>query len=159
MLRVTVLAVGGLKEAYLRDACAEYLKRLGAFCKPAVVEIPEQRLPQNPSDAEIQKALEAEGAAMLARLPKGAAAVALCIEGEQLSSEQLAARLARAGGETSHVAFLIGGSHGLSETVKRACAARLSMSRMTFPHQLARVLLLEQLYRAFSIAAGGKYHK
>lgn len=159
MLRVTILAVGGLKETYLREACAEYLKRLGTFCKPLVVEITEQRLPPDPSGAEIAKCVRMEGAALLEKLPKGALPVALCIEGEQFSSERLADWLALTPQAASHVAFLIGGSHGLSDEVRQSAKLRLSMSRMTFPHQLARVMLLEQVYRAFSIGSGAKYHK
>lgn len=159
MLAVTVLAVGGLKERYLRDACDEYRKRLGGFCKLAVVEIPEHKLPQNASPAEIARGLDAEGAAILAKLPKSAHTIALCIEGGQLSSEDLADTLAQLSSTTSQVAFVIGGSHGLADAVKSRSNRRLSMSAMTFPHQLARVMLLEQLYRAFSIAGGGKYHK
>lgn len=159
MLRVTVIAVGSLGERHWRDACAEYEKRLRIFCKPEIVEVDEYRLPRAPSPAEIRRGVEAEGAAILAKLPGGAHTVALCVEGRPLSSEELGAQLTRLAGETSRVAFVIGGSHGLSDAVKAAADSKLSMSAMTFPHQLARVMLLEQVYRAFSIAAGGKYHK
>lgn len=159
MLSVSILAVGTLREAYLRLAAAEYIKRLGGYCKPVVVELEEYRLPQNPSPAQIQRGIEAEGEAILAKLPKNARVIALCIEGSSCSSEQLAADLRRMAGETSHIVFVIGGSHGLSDTVKQVAHRGLSMSAMTFPHQLARIMLLEQLYRAFSISSGGKYHK
>lgn len=160
MMNLTILCVGKLKEDYLRAACAEYQKRLSAFCRLTVTELEETRLPDRPSRAQIDAALADEGVRILAKLPKGAYAVALCIEGDKLSSEQLAARLsALASGGSSAAAFIIGGSFGLDEAVKARCALRLSMSDMTFAHQLARVMLLEQLYRAFSINANTKYHK
>lgn len=159
MLHCTVIAVGKLGERHWSAACDEYRKRLGGFCKAAVVEVAEQRLPQNPSEAEIAKCVEAEGAAILAKIPPRAHVIALCIEGRQLASQALAAEFDRLAAETSHVVFVIGGSHGLAEAVKAAAHRRMSMSEMTFPHQLARVMLLEQIYRGFSIAHGGKYHK
>ena len=160
MMRVRILCVGKLKERYLSDACAEYLKRLTAFCKPEIMELPESRMPENPSEAEIAACLRREGEEILAKIPQGAMVIPLCIEGKQLSSEELAKELAGAGIRgISCVCLVIGGSWGLSEAVKSAGKLRLSMSRMTFPHQLARVMLLEQVYRAFSISAGSKYHK
>ncbi|WP_132085314.1 23S rRNA (pseudouridine(1915)-N(3))-methyltransferase RlmH [Harryflintia acetispora] len=160
MMNVTVLAVGKLKERYLTDGCREYEKRLGAFCKLNLVELPEHRLPDNPSAAEIQNGIEREGDMILAKIPAGSTTVALCIEGRQLSSEELAAQIEKLGiAGNSSLCFIIGGSWGLSGRVKERCALRLSMSRMTFPHQLARLLLLEQLYRAFSILNHSKYHK
>ncbi len=160
MLNVTLLCVGKLKEGYWRDACAEYEKRLGAFCKFRLVEVAEERLPDNPSAAQIAATVEAEGERLLAALPKDSAVIALCIEGKALSSPALADYIDRqtvAG--TSHITLLIGGSWGLSDAVKAKAKLRLSMSPMTFPHQLARVMVLEQLYRAFQINSGGKYHK
>ena len=159
MQRVTVLCVGKLKEKFYIDAAAEYVKRLQRYCKLDVVELPEYRLPEDPSPAEIQKALQAEGAAIRERLPRGGAVVALCIEGKLVSSTQLAQQIdaAAVNGESS-LAFVIGSSHGLDDSVKQG-SKRISMSPMTFPHQLARVMLCEQLYRAFSINAGTKYHK
>lgn len=159
MLGVTVLAVGGLKERYLRDACAEYEKRLNGYCRFRLVEIPESKLAPAPSSEQIHRCLTCEGREIQSRIPKGAYIIALCIEGELLSSEALAMELERLPIRYSQVAFVIGSSHGLSNEVKRAAHRRLSMSPMTFPHQLARVLLLEQIYRGFSIAAGTKYHK
>lgn len=159
MLSITLITVGNLKERYLTDACGEYIKRLGSFCKLTVLELPEHKLPQNPSPAEIQKALHIEGAAILAKVPKGSRLITLCIEGKLLSSEQLAAEMAYMSASASHFAFVIGSSHGIADTVKQASHLKLSMSRMTFPHQLARVMLLEQLYRASSINAGMRYHK
>ena len=160
MINVTILCIGKLKEDYLRAACAEYLKRLSTFCKASVVELNEARLPEKPSQAQITAALAEEGKSILAKLPNGSYTVALCIEGERFTSERLAERMASAAASgKSSLAFIIGGSFGLSDEVKNTCALRLSMSDMTFPHQLARVMLLEQVYRAFSINANTKYHK
>lgn len=160
MQHVTVLCVGKLKESYWRDAVAEYAKRLSAFCRFTVFEVDEERLPDAPSAAQIAHTLEEEGKRLLARIPRDALTVALCIEGKTVSSEMLSARLSSwALDGKSHIVFVIGGSFGLSDEVKNTAALRLSMSPMTFPHQLARVMLLEQIYRAFQIASGGKYHK
>ena len=160
MQRVTVLCVGKLKERFYADAAAEYVKRLQRYCKLEIIELPEQRLPEDPSPAEIQRALRAEGAAIREKLPKGGAVVALCIEGKPCSSEELSRRMADFGiqGRTQ-VTFIIGGSFGLDEDVKKQADWRLSMSPMTFPHHLARVMLLEQIDRACQIAEGTKYHK
>ena len=160
MQRVTFLCVGKLKERFYADAAAEYVKRLQRYCKPEVIELPEYRLPDDPSPAEIQRALQTEGAAIRERLPKGGAVVALCIEGKPCSSEELSRRIIDLGvqGKTQ-ITFLIGGSVGLDESVKQQADWRLSMSPMTFPHHMARIMLLEQIYRAYQIAAGTKYHK
>ncbi len=160
MLGVTLLCVGKLKEAYFEAAFAEYRKRLGAFCRFTAVEIAEQRLPAEPSEREIAAALEKEAAELEKRIPAGAAVVAMCVEGKQCSSPEFARRLAdwqNAG--RSQICFLIGGSCGLAERVKRRADLRLSVSEMTFPHHLFRVMLAEQIYRAFQINEGGKYHK
>mgnify|MGYP002747447337 CR=1 FL=1 len=160
MQRVTVLCVGKLKEKFYLEAAAEYVKRLQRFCKLELVELPESRLPESPSPAEVQRALAAEAVAIRERLPKGGAVIALCIEGKQISSEELAQFLAdRAGSGAGDVAFVIGSSHGLADEVKRAAALKFSMGRITMPHQLARLVLTEQIYRACTINAGMKYHK
>ena len=160
MRSVTLLTVGKLKESFYRQACDEYVKRLGAFCKLNVIELPEERLPQNPSQAQIDAALEKEAAAVRAKLPAGAVLAALCVEGKLLSSEDLAGQMARwAGSGKSSVVFLIGSSFGLAPGLKAQADLRLSMSPMTFPHHLARVMVLEQIYRAFQINAGSPYHK
>ncbi len=160
MLNVTVLCVGKLKENYWRDACAEYVKRLGAFCRIQVAEVAEERLPENPSAAQIATVVEAEGRRLEEKLPRDGLVIALCIEGKELDSPALAACMQKAAVEgKSHVTLLIGGSYGLSPAIKSRAQLRLSMSPMTFPHQLARVMVLEQIYRAFQIAGGGKYHK
>ena len=160
MLAVRLICVGKLGEKFWAAAVQEYAKRLGAYCKLEIIELPEQRLPQTPSAGEITQALDKEAALIEAKLPAGAAVVALCVEGREMSSEQLAdwlGRLTVSG--TSRLCLVIGGSCGLSERIKQRAALRLSMSPMTFPHHLARVMVLEQLYRALNIAAGGKYHK
>ena len=156
MQRVSVICVGKLKERFYIEAAAEYCKRLSRCCKLDLVELPEQRLPENPAPAEIERALAREAEAIRSRLPAGAAVAALCVEGTLRSSEELAGLLAR---EEAGLAFVIGGSCGLHPSVKALAKERLSMSPMTFPHHLARVMLLEQIYRAFQIRGGGKYHK
>ena len=159
MMNVSLIAVGKLKESYWRDACAEYEKRLSAFCRFHIVELPETRLPERPSQAQIDAALAEEGKRILSAAG-GACLVSLCIEGKELSSEELAARLRDLPVRgISNLAFCIGSSFGLSPEVKNASSLKLSFSPMTFPHQLARVMLCEQVYRAFQIGANGKYHK
>ena len=160
MQRVTGLCVGKLKEKFYLEAAAEYVKRLQRFCKLELVELPESRLPESPSPAEVQRALAAEAAAIRERLPRGGAIIALCIEGKPCSSVELSRRmeeLAVAG--KTQLTFLIGGSVGLDESLKQQADWQLSMSPMTFPHHLARIMLLEQIYRAYQISAGTKYHK
>lgn len=160
MQTVTIICEGKLKEKYLRDACSEYSKRLTSFCKLNIIELNPYRIPDSPSDSEIAVALESEAKDIAAKIPAGARVYAMCIEGKQLSSEKLANQLSDdAVKGYSNVVFIIGGSHGLSENVKKLANIRLSMSEMTFPHQLARVMLLEQIYRAYQISNGGKYHK
>ena len=152
--------LGKLKEPYLRDAVAEYQKRLQAFCKLQTIELTPYRLPDDPADALISDALEKEAAEIEKHIPQNAFVYSLCIEGKTMPSEQFSAQLEQAAVQGSgSVVFVIGSSFGLSERVKRRANVRLSMSPMTFPHQLARVMLLEQLYRAFQIRSGGKYHK
>ena len=159
MQRITVLCVGKLKEKFYADAAAEYCKRLSRYCKIEVTELPETRLPEDPSPAEIKRALAAEANAIRQKL-EGGAVVAMCIEGQTCSSEALSKKLAAFALEgKSKVTFLIGGSFGLDETLKKQADWSLSMSHMTFPHHLARVMLLEQIYRACQIAEGTRYHK
>ena len=160
MQKVTLICVGKLKEKFYAQATAEYAKRLSRFCKLEIVELPESRLSDSPSPAEISQALTAEAALIEAKLPKGSALVAMCIEGEELSSPQLAEKMRQfAVSGVSNLTFLIGGSVGLSPAIKAQADFRLSMSPMTFPHHLARVMLLEQIYRAYQFNAGTKYHK
>lgn len=160
MLRVKIICVGKLKEKYLREASAEYAKRLSAFCKPEIVEIGEEKLPDNPAAAEIAACLKKEGEKIRREIPADAYVYSLQIEGRQLSSEALAAHMEKqAVSGKSTLVFLIGSSFGLEEPLKRESDFPLSFSEMTFPHQLARIMLLEQIYRAFSINKGTKYHK
>lgn len=160
MLKINIIAVGKIKEKYLTDACNEYIKRLGAFCNINITEIAEHKCAQNPSDADIDAVLKNEGKRILAAIPQSAEVIAMCIEGEMLSSDKLAAKIQKsATSGTSCFCFVIGGSWGLDESVKQRADYLLSMSPMTFPHMLARVMLLEQIYRAFSINKGTKYHK
>ncbi len=160
MLNITLLCVGKLKERYWREACEEYEKRLGAFCKFRLVEVAEERLPDNPSAAQITATVEVEGERLLSHIPKDSAVIALCIEGKEMDSPALAEYIERLTVDgTSHITLLIGGSWGLSGAVKQRARLRFSMSPLTFPHQLARVMLLEQLYRAFQINKNTKYHK
>ena len=160
MQKITILCVGKLKEKFYLDATAEYAKRLSRYCKLDILELPESRIPEEPSPAQIQQALDAEAAAITAKLPKGGALVALCIEGTPCSSEEMSRKMQQlaVSGKTQ-LTFLIGGSVGLSESLKCRADWKLSMSPMTFPHHLARVMLLEQIYRAFQIRQGTKYHK
>ena len=159
MLNVRLIAVGKLRERYLAEGCAEYQKRLGAFCRLELVELPEARLAEKPSEAQIEAALSKEAEQVLERA-KGSYLIALCVEGRAMPSKALSERLSKLAVDgTSAVSFVIGSSFGLSPRVKAAADLCLSMSEMTFPHQLMRLMLLEQLYRAFSITAGGKYHK
>lgn len=160
MQKVTILCVGKLKERFYKEAAAEYSKRLSRFCKLELIELPESRLPDSPSAAEIRQALSNEASVILENLPKSGVLIALCIEGTELDSVTLAKKMesfAFAG--ASQLTFLIGGSVGLEDRLKQRADLRLSMSPMTFPHHLARIMLLEQLYRAYQIQAGTKYHK
>ena len=160
MPSVTILCVGKMREKHYIAAFAEYEKRLGAFCRFDLQEIPEQRLPERPAQKEIEAALEREAQEIFRRIPKGAVVISMCVEGKSLTSPALAdyiERLQNTG--TSHLCFIVGGSFGLSERVKAASSLRLSMSAMTFPHHLARVMLAEQIYRAFTILNGSQYHK
>ena len=157
-MNINLIVIGKLKEDYLRNACAEYIKRLGRYCTFTLHELNECRLSDNPSEKEIAAALKKEGE-QIRRYAKGFI-VPMCIEGKQLSSEELSEKIMDTGvGGESTVTFIIGSSYGLDPEIKAIGSLKLSMSKMTFPHQLARVMLLEQIYRSFQIAEGGKYHK
>lgn len=160
MIKVNVIAVGKLKEKYLKDACAEYLKRLSAYSKTNVIEIAEERASDNPSRNEIEQVKIKEGERIIAKIPKGSYVIPMCIEGIQMSSEDFSKKLEdvsiKGFGE---VTFIIGGSFGLSDEVKALGKLKLSFGKLTLPHQLMRVVLLEQIYRAFSISNNSKYHK
>ncbi len=161
MFTVNIVTVGKLKENYLRDAVMEYSKRLTPFSKLNIIEIPEQRLSDNPSEREIKNALSNEGKQFQSYIQsKSTYSFAMCIEGKQMSSEELSDcfnTIALNGNST--INFFIGSSFGIADETKSSCDFKLSMSKMTFPHQLARVMLLEQIYRAFQIQNNSKYHK
>lgn len=164
MQRVTLLCVGKLKEKFYAEAAAEYAKRLSRYCRLEITELPEERLPEGPSPAQIDAALTKEAESICRKLPPSSRLIALCVEGQLRSSEELARLMAAwaagaEGGLEKRLVFLIGGSFGLHASIKAQAAAKLSMSPMTFPHHLARVMLLEQIYRACQINAGTRYHK
>lgn len=160
MFEITLITVGKLKEKFYLAAVNEYEKRLKAYCQFKILELPEFRLPDNPSPAQIAAGLEKEADQIIAKLPKGSWFCVLTPEGKLLSSEELAEKLkeVKVTGKSS-ACFLIGSSFGIASRVKDMADMKLSMSPMTFPHHLARVMVLEQLYRAESIQAGSKYHK
>lgn len=160
MLDVHILCVGKLKEKFYTEAAAEYVKRLGGYCRLTLTELPEERLPKSPSRAQIDAALEKEAAAVRAKLPPNSSLVALCVEGKLCSSEDLAKLVSDWSlSSAKHLVFLIGSSYGLHPSLKAQSWVKLSMSPMTFPHHLARVMLLEQVYRVFKINEGSDYHK
>ena len=160
MAGVSVICVGKLKEKFYIEAAAEYLKRLAPYCKLELIELPEVRPPQNPTQGEIDAALEREAAAIRGKLPPSTSVVAMCVEGRMQSSEELARTLGNwEQSSAKRLAFVIGGSYGLHPSIKAQAWLRLSMSPMTFPHHLARVMLLEQIYRAYKIREGSSYHK
>ncbi len=160
MMNVAVLGVGRLRERYYREAADEYVKRLGRYLSLEEVEIPDSPEPKRPSEALDARVMDEEGARLLARIRPGDHVIALCIEGQACSSEQFAEKLeARKLDGTARLVFVIGGSLGLSRAVRERAQEKLSFSPMTFPHQLARVMLLEQLYRACKLNAGERYHK
>ena len=160
MFSITLICMGKLKERFYTEAAAEYAKRLKAYCDFQLIELPECRLPDDPNGTQIAAGLAREAEQIEAKLPRGAWFCVLTPEGTQLSSEELAAALASVKGSgRSAACFLIGSSFGMDPSLKQLADRKLSMSKMTFPHHLARVMVLEQLYRAESIQAGTKYHK
>ena len=160
MLKIKFITVGSLAERHWREACDEYKKRLSLTCKVEDCELKETKISKNPTDGDIAKVLDDEADRIIAQIPQRAYVIALCIEGKQLSSEELANLLdSKACEGFSDICFIIGSSHGLSDRVKSMASSKLSMSKLTFPHQLARVMLLEAVYRAGEINRGSKYHK
>ena len=160
MLHIRLICVGKLKERYFQEAVAEYEKRLRTCCRLELIELSETRLSERPSETEIQTALRQEASEIEKKLLKDGKLVCLCVEGKLMSSEDFSVLLTEA--ENSghpRVNFVIGGSFGLADELKNKSDVRLSMSKMTFPHHLARVMLAEQLYRGFQIKEGTKYHK
>ncbi len=160
MLKLKFITVGSLAERHWREACDEYKKRLSQSFKVEDCELKETKIAKDPTDGDIARVLEDEADRILTQIPQRAFTIALCIEGKQLSSTELAALIdTKACEGFSDICFIIGSSHGLSDRVKNAANARISMSKLTFPHQLARVMLFEAVYRAGEINRGSKYHK
>lgn len=159
MLTINIICIGKLKEAYWRAAVEEYTKRMKPLCKLNIIELGEERVGDNPSDAEIQHTITAESDRIMTKIGKGDYVIAMCVEGKNIGSEELSSRLESISMTHSTVDLIIGGSWGLSDELKNRSDFKLSMGKMTFPHQLCRVMLLEQLYRAFQISKGTKYHK
>ena len=159
MLSINIICVGKLKESYLRDATEEYSKRMKPLCKLNIIELPEERIGDNPSDAEIQRTITAESDRIMQKIGKGDYVIAMCVEGKNIGSEELSRKIEDISMQSSTIDLIIGGSWGLSDTLKSRADFKLSMGKMTFPHQLCRVMLLEQIYRAFQISKGTKYHK
>lgn len=161
MIKINIICIGKIKEKYFTDAIGEYSKRLSSFCKFSIIELNEEKIRNNtPNQGQIAEVLNAEGKRILQKLDSSDYVIAMCIEGRLMSSEELSNVIDSAAiSGKSTVDFIIGGSYGLSEDVKNRADLRLSMSRMTFPHQMARMILSEQIYRAFEISSNGKYHK
>lgn len=153
MLHIKIICVGKLKEKFYIDAADEYIKRLSMYCKLEIIEIPEEKLPENAGNTLILKAMDAEYKKIIQKIPKGYEVVPLCIEGNIYSSEEFSDII------NDKICFIIGGSNGLSIDIKKPAKYKISLSKMTFPHHFARVMLLEQVYRGFTIKNGGKYHK
>ena len=160
MLRITVVCVGRIKEKYLRDAIDEYAKRLSGYCRLEIAEVQDEKTVEGASDAERDLILEKEGRRVIGKIPEHAHVVALAIEGSMFGSTQMAEKIETlAASGKSHLVFVIGGSLGLSREVTALADERWSFSKLTFPHQIARLLLLEQLYRSYRISRGEPYHK
>ena len=159
MQNISLICVGKMKEKELIALQDEYLKRLGRFCRCELINIEERKLPQNPSDAEIKASLEKEGESIMQHIPRTAHVIALCVEGKGMSSETFSEIISSLSMTTDKLCFIIGGSYGLSDTVKKRADKRISFSQMTFPHHLFRIMLLEQIYRSYTIQTGTAYHK
>lgn len=161
MQNITIIAMGKVQKGFMLDGCNEYIKRLKTMCNLKIVQLEDvQLMEKNINDTLIQKTLDREADEIIKNIPKQSYVVSMCIEGKQMSSEELAKMFSDKAVEGfSNICFIIGSSHGLSDRVKQLSHYKMSMSKMTFPHQLARVMLLEQTYRAFSILGGSKYHK
>lgn len=158
-MNITVICVGKIKEKFFTDAISEYQKRLSRFAKVQVIEVKDEKIPENASQKECEIVLEKEGEAIISKIPKGSYVISLCIEGEQFSSPQLADKIKYLSMEHSHITLIIGGSLGLWDNIKNLSGLRLSFGKITLPHQLMRVVLLEQIYRSFKILANESYHK
>ncbi len=159
MIKTTIISLGKLKEKYLCDAVKEYSKRLSAYTKLEIIELEPVRLSDKPSNSEIENALSKEAELILKKIPNNSEVISLCVEGKEFTSPAFAKKIEEFQNIGKNITFVIGSSYGLSEKVKLASSIRLSLSQMTFPHQLFRVLLLEQIYRGFKIIEGSTYHK
>ena len=159
MTELILITVGTLKESYLKDACLEYQKRLGEFARIKEINVKEELIKNEDDKGQIASALEREGEKILSSIPKDAYVISLCVEGDEVSSPELARLIEKQSARTGRIALIIGSSYGLSDKVKQSSDMRLSFSKLTFPHQLMRVILLEAVYRAFTISAGKRYHK
>lgn len=159
MIKITLITLGKLKEKYLREASAEYEKRLSRYCNLDIVELEPIKLSDKPSQSEIDSALQKEADMIIKKIPAASEVYSLCIEGKKLSSEEFADRNSKLTNEGKNITFIIGSSYGLSKNIKNLSNFKLSLSDMTFPHQLFRIMLLEQIYRAFKINEGSTYHK
>lgn len=159
MITVNIICVGKLKEKFFRDAETEYKKRLSRFCKLNIIEVPDEKIPDNASENERSRILEKEGNKILSHIKDGTPIVAMCIEGQLISSEELSSLTSSYAMHVGKVSFVIGGSLGLYEEIKKRADVKLSFGRITLPHQLMRIVLSEQLYRAFKIANNEPYHK
>lgn len=159
MIKIKIIALAGLKEKYLRDAADEYIKRLKGYCDLEIIELEPVRLPEKPSQVEINSALNREADMILKKIPDNTDVIPLCIEGKQYSSEEFADIILKDSNVGRGITFIIGSSYGLAEKIKEKSGKKISFSKMTFPHQLFRIMLLEQIYRAFRINSGSAYHK
>ncbi|MBQ7793399.1 MAG: 23S rRNA (pseudouridine(1915)-N(3))-methyltransferase RlmH [Clostridia bacterium] len=158
-MTVSIVCVGKLKEKFFRDAIAEYEKRLSRFCKLKIIELADEKIPDNASETEEKQILEREGKRILSAIADGTPIIAMCVEGTLISSEELSAKIDSLAMTAGRAAFVIGGSLGLSDEVKSRAAAKISFGRITLPHQLMRIVLAEQIYRAFKISNNEAYHK
>ena len=158
-MKITVIGVGKIKEKYFTSAIAEYAKRLSRFTQFEIIEIPDEKIPENASQKEIEQIKNKEGKGILSKIKENSYLVALCIEGTELSSEELAQKIEQISMQSSHITFVIGGSLGLCDDIKKSAKLQLSFGKMTLPHQLMRVVLSEQIYRAFKINNNESYHK
>jgi 23S rRNA (pseudouridine1915-N3)-methyltransferase len=159
MADICFISVGTLKESYLKDAVAEYKKRLMQYAKVEEINISEQTIKNEDDISEVRRALDAEGERIIAKIPKASYIIAMCVEGKEYDSIALAKAIGEAVDLRGRVTFIIGSSHGLSDNVKNLADAKISLSRLTFPHQLMRVILIEAIYRSFTIISGKRYHK
>ena len=159
MVNLTVISVGTLKEGYLRDAVSEYKKRLLQYARVEEINIKEEAIKNEDDPSEIDRALDREAVKILPSIPKDSYKIAMCVEGKEYDSPSLARLLGNASDQKGKITLIIGSSHGLSNKIKQNCDFRLSLSKLTFPHQLMRVILFETVYRSFTILAGKKYHK